>query len=325
MTRSPDNYLSLQVAALAGGVGGAKLARGLDRVLPPGNLTLIVNTGDDFEHFGLCVSPDLDSVCYALAGLADPVRGWGRADETWNCFSGLGELGAPTWFQLGDKDLALHLERTRLLQEGLSLSEVTRHFCERWGMSSRVLPMCDGRFRTQVRIADGSLLDFQEYFVRERCEPVISGFVFSRAEDIAPAPGVLSALEEADLVVLCPSNPWVSIDPILQLPGILEVLRKKTVIAVSPIIQGKSVKGPAAKMFAEMGIAPTSLSVLAHYSAFLEGFVYDLLDRDLFQNYEGERIIIRGLNTLMQNDEDKTRLATEMLRFGQDLIARKAP
>jgi len=323
----PDftEFSALKVAALAGGVGGAKLARGLDKVLPAGNLTVIVNTGDDFEHFGLRISPDLDSVCYALAGLADPVKGWGRANETWNSFSALVELGAPAWFQLGDKDLALHLERTRLLQAGWDLSAVTCHFCERWGVRSRVLPMTDALFRTRVRTSDGSLLDFQEYFVGEKCAPAVSGFVFSHAEDVQPAPGLLTALEEADLVILCPSNPWVSIDPILALPGIRQSLREKTVLAVSPIIQGKTVKGPAAKMFAELGIEPGSPSVLAHYEDFLDGFVFDQLDSGLFQNYEGERIILLGTHTLMQNDEDKTRLAAEVLRFGVDLIVRKAP
>lgn len=322
----PDSkeFSAFKVAALAGGVGGAKLARGLDQVLPPGNLTIIVNTGDDFVHFGLQISPDLDSVCYALAGLADPVKGWGRSDETWNSYAELAELGAPTWFQLGDKDMALHLERTRLLQAGWSLSAVTGHFCERWGVNSRVLPMTDAPFRTRVKTADGNLLDFQEYFVRERCAPAIAGFVFSHAEDIQPMPAVLAALEEADLVVLCPSNPWVSIDPILALPGIRKILQEKPVLAVSPIIQGKAVKGPAAKMFAELGIEPSSLSVLTHYEDFLDGFVFDLLDGELFQNYESQRIILLGTQTLMKNDEDKARLAAEVLRFGEQLIVRKA-
>ncbi len=318
-------FSTLKVVALAGGVGGAKLARGLDQVLLPGHLTIVVNTGDDFEHYGLIISPDLDSVCYALAGLADPVKGWGRAEETWNSYKALEELGAPSWFQLGDKDLALHLERTRLLHSGESLSAVTRHFCEGWGVNSWVLPMTDGRFRTRVRTAGGDLLDFQEYFVREKCMPAITGFVFSHPEDIQPAPGVLAALEEADLVVLCPSNPWVSIDPIIALPGIPGILQEKPVLAVSPIIQGKTVKGPAAKMFAELGIEPSSLSVLSHYKEFLNGFVYDKLDQNLFQKYEGKRIILLGTQTLMQNDEDKTRLAAEVLRFGQKLIVRKAP
>ena len=325
MVSGPNAFSSLKVAALAGGVGGAKLVRGLDKVLPGSKLSVIVNTGDDFEHFGLHISPDLDSVCYALAGLADPVKGWGRAEETWNTFNALTELGAPTWFQLGDEDLALHLERTRLLQAGWSLSAVTKHFCDLWGVNSRVFPMTDGRFRTRVQTSDGRLLDFQEYFVREKCAPAVTGFIFSHPEDIQPAPGVLSALEEADLVVLCPSNPWVSIDPILRLPGIRSCLREKAVMAVSPIIQGKTVKGPAAKMFAELGIAPSSLSVLAHYEDFLDGFIFDRLDSDLFHNYEGKRIILLGSQTLMQNDEDKAGLAAEVLRFGQQLISRKAP
>ncbi len=325
MVLDSKEFSFLKVAALAGGVGGAKLARGLDQVLLPHNLTIIVNTGHDFVHFGLQISPDLDSVCYALAGLADPVKGWGRAEETWNSYNALMELGAPTWFQLGDNDLALHLERTRLLRAGWSLSAVTRHFCERWGVNSRVLPMTDAPFRTRVRTPEGELLDFQEYFVREECAPVIAGFDFLHAEDVQPAPGVLPALDEADLVVLCPSNPWVSIDPILALPGIRKILQEKPVLAVSPIIQGKAVKGPAAKMFAELGIEPSSLSVLTHYEDFLDGFVFDLLDGELFHNYESQRIILLGTQTLMKNDEDKARLAAEVLRFGEQLIVRKAP
>lgn len=318
-------FTDLRVAALAGGVGGAKLVRGLDRILPPGRLTTIVNTGDDFEHFGLHISPDLDSVCYALAGLADPVKGWGRVDETWQVHEALLDLDAPTWFQLGDRDLALHLERTRLMQAGWSLSAVTSHFCERWNVGSRVIPMTDEPFRTQVRTTEGNLLDFQEYFVREKCLPSVREFLFTHAENIQPSAEVLPALKNADMVVLCPSNPWVSIDPILNLPGILDVLTEKIVLSVSPIIQGKTIKGPAAKMFVELGIPPTSRSVLDHYAAFLNGFVYDALDDEVFQNYDGERIILLGTDTLMKNDEDKTRLAAEILRFGKDLISRKAP
>jgi len=325
MTDAAVEFSDFRVAALAGGVGGAKLVRGLDSVLQPGKLTVIVNTGDDFVHFGLQICPDLDTVCYALAGLADPMKGWGRADETWQVFTSLAELDAPTWFQLGDKDLALHLERTRLLQSGWSLSALTRGFCDRWNIRSRVLPMCDEPFRTRVRTAEGKLLGFQEYFVRERCEPKVQEFVFAHAENIQAGPEVLPALLEADLVVLCPSNPWVSIDPILHLPGIREILQEKVVVAVSPIIQGKTIKGPAAKMFAELGIPPSSLSVLDHYADFLDGFVYDALDREVFQNYDAERIILYGTDTLMKTDEDKTRLAAEVLRFGQNLISRKAP
>jgi len=277
------NREALRVTALAGGVGGAKLALGLQTVLAPGNLSVIVNTGDDFEHFGLAICPDVDTVCYTLAGKADSTHGWGLQDESWQVLSALEELSAPTWFQLGDRDLATHLERTRLLQSGWSLSQITQHFCRLWQVPSRVLPMCDQPFRTLVRTQAGELLAFQEYFVRERCEPAVAEITFQHAADVLPAPQVLPAIQAADLVVICPSNPWVSIDPILALPGVQQALSQKVVVAVSPLIQGKTVKGPAAKMARELGTEASAAGILAHYAGLVQGFIYDELDRDLFK------------------------------------------
>ena len=205
----------MNILALAGGVGGAKLAHGLARILPPEDLTIIVNTGDDFEHLGLYISPDLDTVCYTLAGLANPDTGWGRVDETWNAMADLKRLGAPDWFNLGDRDLATHLERTRRMKAGQTLSQVTREFCKAWGVRHTVLPMSDQPVRTIVETDEGDL-PFQEYFVHRHCEPRVKSFRFDGLSTASPAPGVREAIQSADAIILCPSNPWVSIDPILS-------------------------------------------------------------------------------------------------------------
>lgn len=305
----------LKIVALAGGVGGAKLAHGLARNLPSKNLTIIVNTGDDFEHYGLYICPDLDTVCYTLAGLANPETGWGRVDETWNVIQNASKLGGPGWFSLGDRDLGTHLERTRRLKNGQCLSEITRDFCKAWGMEHTVLPMSDSPVRTIVDTDEGELA-FQEYFVHRRCEPQVKGFRFEGAEQAEPAPGVREALESADAVVLCPSNPWVSIDPILRvLPRI-----EKPVFAISPIIGGETVKGPAAKMYRELGIMPSAVAVARHYRDLIAGFVFDQVDKNL----EGE-IGALGMktyvtNTLMKSHDDRSRLAQETLGFVGELI-----
>src|SRR5512142_2552416 len=219
------------IVAFAGGVGGAKLADGLARCLPPENLTVIVNTGDDFEHWGLKICPDLDTVCYTLAGLANPETGWGRVQETWNAIENAVKLGGPDWFNLGDRDLGTHLERTRRLQEGQRLSQITKEFCKAWGVEHTVLPMSDQPVKTIVETEAGDLA-FQEYFVHRRCEPRVKGFRFEGVEEAEPAPGAREALQAADAILICPSNPWVSIDPILHvfsplLKGDRAALRKE--------------------------------------------------------------------------------------------------
>lgn len=305
----------MKIVALAGGVGGAKLAHGLAQILPPEDLTVIVNTGDDFEHLGLTICPDLDTVCYTLAGLANPETGWGRAGETWNAMANLKRLGASDWFNLGDSDLATHLERTRRLKAGHSLSRITRDFCAAWGIRHAVLPMSDDPVRTMVDTDEGEL-PFQEYFVHRRCEPRVKGFRFAGAEAASPAAGTREAIQSADAVVICPSNPWVSIDPIL---AVLAPLSRNSgegsrvrVVAVSPIIAGKTVKGPAAKMFAELGIEPSALAVAKHYEKFLSGIVVDSLDSELAKQI---RIPSHVTNTLMTSDADRARLAQETLDF----------
>ncbi|MBL8061399.1 MAG: 2-phospho-L-lactate transferase [Anaerolineales bacterium] len=300
----------MKIVALAGGVGGAKLAHGLAQILPPEELTVIVNTGDDFEHLGLYICPDLDTVCYTLAGLANPETGWGRVGESWNTIANVEKLGGPAWFRLGDQDIATHLERTRRLKEGQPLSQVIRDFCRAWDVRHTVLPMCDSPVRTMVDTDEGELA-FQEYFVHRRCEPIVKGFRFDGAEAAEPAPGVREALESADAIVFCPSNPWVSIDPILR------VVKKinKPVVAVSPIIGGKTVKGPAAKMYTELGIEPSALAVAMHYRTILTGFVLDNADLKYEEEIKALQVKTLVTDTLMNQLTDRARLATDVLHF----------
>lgn len=295
----------LKVTVFAGGVGGAKLVLGFDRILEAGNFSVIVNTGDDFRHFGLQICPDLDSVCYALAGLANKIYGWGQENESWQVANALADLGAPTWFQLGDRDLATHLERTRLLESGKNLQETTEILCNRFGILSQVYPMTDEPAATMIETKQGGLLAFQDYLVRLSAEPEVARVVLAEAERAELLPAAKKAIEKADLVVLAPSNPWVSIDPILTLKDVRKILISKTVYAVSPIIQGKALKGPAAKMFAELGIEPSSQAVLDHYRDFLDVFVYDQSD-DRLSDQESETV---QLQTIMKTDEDKIALA----------------
>ena len=303
----------MNIVALAGGVGGAKLADGLAQALASEALTIIVNTGDDFEHLGLTICPDLDTVCYTLAGLANPETGWGRVDESWQMIESLTQLGGPTWFRLGDRDMATHLERTRRLRAGQTLSQVTAAFCAAWGIGPTVLPMSDQAVPTIVHTDEGEL-PFQEYFVARRCEPKVTGFHFANSATAAPGPGVLAAIENADLVVICPSNPWVSIDPIVELPGLYPALRATKVVAVSPIIGGQALKGPAAKMYAELGITPSAQAVAEHYAELLNGFVFDTIDADLAEDIPGCTLTTE---TIMRNLADRRRLAEEVLEFAE--------
>lgn len=306
-TNSPSSTVHRRIVALAGGVGGAKLAHGLAQILPPEDLTVIVNTGDDFEHMGLSICPDLDTVCYTLAGLANPETGWGRVNETWNTIENIEKLGGPNWFRLGDQDIATHLERTRRLKGGENLSQITKEFCKSWGIKHTILPMTDSPVRTIVNTDEGELA-FQEYFVHRRCEPRVKGFRFDGVEAAEPVIGARKAIESADAIIICPSNPWVSIDPILQ------VIKKidKPVIAVSPIIGGKAVKGPAAKMYSELGIEPSALAVAEHYRGLLNGFVLDSIDAKLSTKISVKTLVT---DTLMKNIADRARLAMDVLHF----------
>jgi LPPG:FO 2-phospho-L-lactate transferase len=312
----------MKVVALAGGVGGAKLVDGLAQLLGPEDLTVIVNTGDDFDYLGLQISPDLDTVCYTLADLANPKTGWGQRDESWQVFETLSALGGLDWFRLGDRDLATHLYRTDALRQGEILSHVTRHLCDKWGITHPVYPMSDDPVRTFVNTRSGEALGFQEYFVHQACQPEVTGFEFRGVEIARPVPEAIAAIEAADLIVLAPSNPWVSIGPILAVQGYLDAIKRKPVIAVSPIIGGKALKGPAAKMYRELGFTPSATAVAEHYKNFLSGFMLDSADEAELENIQRWRIISIATDIIMKDKPDRTRLAREVLAFGDSVLNR---
>jgi LPPG:FO 2-phospho-L-lactate transferase len=301
----------MTVLALSGGVGGAKLALGLSRVLPDEELVIVANTGDDFEHLGLSISPDIDTLVYTLSGLANQDLGWGRRDETWSFMETLATLGGETWFRLGDRDLALHVERTRRLAAGETLTAITDDIRRRLGVGARILPMSDGRLRTRLRSEDG-WLDFQDYFVHRRCVPVVRELSF--VGNASPQPEVLALLRDPALtaVIICPSNPFISVDPILSLPGMREALAacRAPVVAVSPIIGGRAVKGPTAKMMRELGLEVSARAVADWYGALLDGYVVDDADAD---DVAGLRPRVTAARTLMQTLEDRESLARVVL------------
>ncbi len=303
----------MSVVALAGGVGGAKLAAGLARVLPSPDLTILVNTGDDFDHLGLRICPDLDTVMYTLAGVANPETGWGRQGDTWHFLERLRAMGAPTWFRIGDRDLDIHLERTRRLRMGEPLSSVTAGLARSLGVEVSILPMTDDHVATIVVTEDGDLA-FQEYFVAHGFRPRVRGFRFDGIDSARPAPGALEAIRQADVVVLCPSNPWVSLDPILAVPGVRAEIEGRAVIGVSPIVGGRAIKGPAAKMFSELGIEPTGVAVAQHYRGLLGAWVMDKQDADLAAPVRQLGIDPVLADTVMRSPADRKRLAQVVLR-----------
>lgn len=306
------------VLALCGGVGGAKLALGLYRALGP-RLTVVVNTSDDFEHLGLNISPDLDTVLYTLGGIADAERGWGRAQETWQFMGALRALGGETWFQLGDRDLAMHVQRTEWLRAGNKLSAFVAHTARQFGIAARILPMSDSAVRTIVETDEGSL-PFQRYFVGRRCKPAVKAIRFVGAAVAAPTAGVVELLASPLLhaTVICPSNPYLSVDPILAVPGIAEALStaRAPVIAVSPIIGGQAVKGPTAKIMAELGIAVTNESIASHYRGLIAGLVIDEADAA-----DRARVDVPVLvaHTMMRDMADRERLAGQIIAFAETL------
>jgi LPPG:FO 2-phospho-L-lactate transferase len=308
--------------ALSGGVGGAKLVLGLYHELPGDQLDVLVNTGDDFEHLGLPICPDIDTLLYTLAGLANPELGWGIAGETWQAMEALEALGGETWFRLGDRDLATHLWRRELLSRGRSLTEVTRELAARFGIETRVYPMSDDPVRTTVMTGQGDLA-FQHYFVREQCRPAVSGFRFDGISAARPHRDTLRLLQGGTLsrVIICPSNPYVSIDPILQVPGVWLALRDSPakVVLVSPIVGGRALKGPAAKMMGELGVPATATGVAGHYHnrypGLIDCFVIDESDATLVPEIEAIGLTTAVTATVMQTLSDKQRLA----RFCIDL------
>ena len=346
------NAAAGEVLALSGGVGGAKLALGLYRILPPDTLTVVANTGDDFEHLGLSISPDLDTLLYTLSGQDNRELGWGRRGETWTFMAALEALGGETWFRLGDGDLATHVERTRRLGAGESLSAIIDDFRRRLGIAARLLPMSDDPIRTRLRLAapyphpnppplagegadarrtknppplarEGRVgaspeadtwLDFQDYFVRLRCEPVISGLAFAGADAARPHPEFLAAFADPGLraVVICPSNPFISIDPILAVPGVRQALSecRAPVVAVSPIVAGQAVKGPTAKMMAELGLPVDAVTPARHYGDFLDVYVADEADTAAVAGLDLPVVLTR---TLMRSLADREELARTVL------------
>ena len=306
----------MTVLALTGGVGGAKLALGLAKTLPPEEVAFVVNTGDDFEHLGLHISPDIDTLTYTLAGLADAANGWGRGDESWHCLETLGALGGETWFRLGDRDLALHLRRRTLLDQGMGLNAATAAIARSIGIEYAILPMSDDSVRTQVITADGPLA-FQHYFVRDRCEPVAQGFEFAGAQSARLNPAI--PFDDVRLVVICPSNPFVSVDPILAVPGMREALRdtEAPVAAVSPIVGGRAIKGPTAKMMRELGVPATTLQVAKHYAGLATHFVLDAVDAEAANAVAALGLETKVAQTVMHSLADRIALARTVLEFSR--------
>ena len=309
----------MTVIALTGGIGGAKLALGLYRELPPDSLTVVCNTADDFEHLGLHISPDIDTILYTLAGLSSPKRGWGRRNESWTFMKALASLGGETWFQLGDGDLAMHVERTRRLASGETLAQMTHHLARKLGIRARILPMSDDSVRTTV-ITGGGRLPFQHYFVKEQCRPAVKGFEYEGAGKAKPVREIIERLGDPRLqaVIICPSNPFLSIEPILAVRGFAHALAacKAPVIAVSPLIGGRAVKGPTAKIMKELGIPAEPSSILQRYRDYIDGIVIDQADKKYADSLG---ITCLATATLMRTLRDKCRLARTALEFAKRL------
>ena len=319
MTSRADTRRGGTVVALCGGIGGAKLALGLSHVVPGERLLIAVNTGDDFEHLDLHVSPDIDTVMYTLAGVANPKTGWGRADESWNFMEALGGIGGETWFSLGDRDLALHVERTRRLRSGESLSAITAHFCRSFGLGMRILPMSDDRVRTLID-TDAGLLPFQNYFVERQCAPVVKSVTFDGAQTASVQSELKTALQQPDLraVVICPSNPYLSIDPILAVAGMRDLLRETSapVVVVSPVVGGAAVKGPMAKIMGELGLEVTHAAIADHYAGLVDGLMIDCHDDAIAGG-----VAIAVENTMMRTLDDRIALARAVLGFAGSVAA----
>lgn len=309
----------MKVTVLTGGVGGAKLVRGLLAVLPAADVTAIVNTGDDFRHLGLHVSPDVDTLLYTLSGKANAAQGWGREGETWSFMAGMRELGGADWFQLGDHDLALHVLRTDRLAAGETLSAVTAAFAHAWGIGAAILPMSDDPVATMLDTDEGRL-DFQTYFVGRQCRPVVRSIEFAGADRARPGAGVIAAVEEADAVLIAPSNPFLSVDPLLAVPGVRQALRqvRAPVVAVSPIVGGQAVKGPTAKLMGELGLAVNNATIAAHYAGVIDGLLIDGGDD------APDGVAVARTDTMMRDDADKARVADAALALAATIGMQRA-
>jgi len=307
----------MNVTVLTGGVGGAKLVLGLAALLPAGQITAIVNTGDDLIHLGLPISPDIDTLLYTLAGKSDVERGWGRGGETWSFMAALRELGGPDWFNLGDGDLALHVLRLAAFARGESLSQVTAAIARAWGLATAILPMSDDPVATLIDTEEGRL-SFHNYFIVRQCAPSVRRVSFAGAQTARPGPGVLDAIAGAQAILVAPSNPWLSVDPILAVPGLRDALAAATapVVAVSPLIAGRAVKGPTAKLMAELGLPLTPASIADHYAGLIDGLLIDAGD-----DAEGVSIPVARTATLMRSLEDRRRVARAAVDLAGALVA----
>nr|MBN1229252.1 2-phospho-L-lactate transferase [Anaerolineae bacterium] len=307
------------VVILVGGVGGAKMAVGLANILPPDALTVIVNTADDFEHLGLHISPDVDTLMYSLSGLVNPSTGWGLEGDTFQAMEQIRKYGGPDWFNLGDCDLGTHLVRTHLLNRGLTLTEITQYLCSRLGIKQHLLPMTNDQVKTILDTDQGEL-GFQEYFVRERWLPAVHGIRFEGSSTAAPSPEAALALETASLIILGTSNPFLSIDPIISIQGISERILKATVprIAISPVIAGKAIKGPTVKLMTELGVEPSPVGVAEHYQNLLDGFILDKQDAALCDKVEGLGLRTAAFQTYMASLADKITLARQIINWVED-------
>ena len=306
-----------KVCILSGGVGGAKLVLGMSEILDPKEFIVVANTGDDFVHLGLHISPDIDTLVYTLAGMVDEKRGWGLKDESWNFLSAVRDLGGETWFNLGDKDLAMHVERTKELKAGVSLSQVTKKLSAALGVKIDIVPMADSSVATTILTDDGPLA-FQHYFVRDKCNPKVKGFKFEGLDKARPADGINRFnAERQRALLIAPSNPFVSIDPILAIPKLRETFigSCKVKLAVSPIVGGIAIKGPAAKMMSELGIPSTATEVARHYLGLIDGIVIDEVDRDQASQIESLGIKPFVTRTVMSTLDDKIGLATDCIEY----------
>lgn len=307
-----------KIVALCGGVGGAKLALGLARLEPEVDLSIIANTGDDFEHLGLSISPDIDTITYTLAGIANPDTGWGRAEETWSFMESLADLGGESWFRLGDKDLALNVLRTSLLGSGEKLSKVTAEITRALEISSEIIPMSDSVVRTRFQTDQGGLA-FQDYFVRLQCTPVVTSIDFQGASEARPSPRFYELLNDpsVDAFIVCPSNPFISIDPILAIPSVRTALveHPSPVIAISPVVDGQSIKGPTSKMMSELELGSSCADVAAYFGDFIDGFVLDHCDSHLAREIEQTGVRTYCSDIVMTTLEDRCRLAQDVVDF----------
>ena len=316
-TNSQSADPSGTVVAMCGGIGGAKLALGLSCVITDERLLIAVNTGDDFEHLGLHISPDIDTVTYTLAGIVNLEIGWGRADETWRFMESLGTLGGETWFNLGDRDLALHVERTHRLGAGETLSQITRDICRSLDIGVRVIPVSDDPVRTLVD-TDAGRLAFQNYFVQRQCAPTVKSVTFAGAESASVQPELAAALQQPDLraIIICPSNPYLSIDPILAISGMRDLLQSASapIVAVSPIVGGTAVKGPMAKIMGELGVKVTHAAIANHYADVVDGLMIDRHDDPIASD-----VAVAVENTLMETLDDRIALARAVLAFADGI------